>query len=198
MWIPAYLIRCSIIFVVKVKLASVHREFILVVVVILGFDRLFFWWSCVLHQTPPRLSLPPLTALPLHRVFLLLSVSSGLMECRDTVVSYLSWALVSAGVAFLLQQTRRHTPYGRYRLAERRCCPARLAWFLQEVPAFLLPLLLLLLPEAGSHRSGRTLLLCAFMLHYFHRWAPIDPVPHRTGLSLWCFQCLFMWEQAEL
>lgn len=102
------------------------------------------------------------------------SSSSGLMECRDAVVSFLSWALVIGGVAFMLQQMKSHTQYGRYRPAGGRCCPARLAWFLQEVPAFLLPLLLLLFTESGSGSgTRRTLLLCAFMLHYFHRSAPI-------------------------
>ncbi|XP_018530267.1 3-oxo-5-alpha-steroid 4-dehydrogenase 2a [Lates calcarifer] len=95
------------------------------------------------------------------------------MRCREDSISYLSWALVSGGVVYLWHQTRRHTQYGRYVPAEGRCCPARLAWFLQEVPAFLLPLLLLLLtdgPDTGAGTgTGTTLLLCTFMLHYFHR-----------------------------
>ncbi|XP_040891381.1 3-oxo-5-alpha-steroid 4-dehydrogenase 2-like [Toxotes jaculatrix] len=98
------------------------------------------------------------------------------MECCETAVSHLSWALIVGGAVFLWYQTRSHTQYGRYVPAESRCCPARLAWFLQEVPAFLLPLLLLLLteepdigPGRSGRRSGRTLLLCTFMLHYFHR-----------------------------
>lgn len=98
------------------------------------------------------------------------------MECLDSCVSYLSWTLLVGGVAYLLQQTRSHTPYGRYAPQVGRGCPARLGWFLQEVPAFLLPLLLLLVPErphteAGRSGlwTGRTLLLCTFMLHYFHR-----------------------------
>uniref|UniRef100_A0A8C9Z9A1 Steroid-5-alpha-reductase, alpha polypeptide 2a n=1 Tax=Sander lucioperca TaxID=283035 RepID=A0A8C9Z9A1_SANLU len=72
-------------------------------------------------------------------------------------------------------QTRSHTPYGRYAPpGESRCCPARLGWFLQEVPAFLLPLLILLYTDAepgntGDKSTGRTLLLGTFMLHYFHR-----------------------------
>ncbi|XP_030272938.1 3-oxo-5-alpha-steroid 4-dehydrogenase 2-like [Sparus aurata] len=98
------------------------------------------------------------------------------MECRDGAVSYLSWALIVGGVAYLLEQTRRHTPYGRYVEPKVRCCLAGPGWFLQEVPAFLLPLLLLLFTEEphtepGTSRywTGRTLLLCTFMLHYFHR-----------------------------
>lgn len=96
------------------------------------------------------------------------------MECQDAAVSCLSWLLVLVGVAFLMQQTRTRTPYGRYGPRGVGCCPARLAWFLQEVPSFLLPLLLLLQPaeprtEPAPQRSDKTLLLCTFMLHYFHR-----------------------------
>lgn len=98
------------------------------------------------------------------------------MECWDAAVSHLSWVWIIGGVAYLLRQTQSHTPYGRYALAEGRRCPASLSWFLQELPSFLLPLLLLLLTEEPSEepgrsgrRTGRTLLLCTFMLHYFHR-----------------------------
>lgn len=100
--------------------------------------------------------------------------STGTMECWEAPVTFLSWALIVGGVAYLWHQTRDSpAEYGRYALPGNRGCSARLAWFLQEVPAFLLPLLLLLFtgePRTGSGRStGRTLLLCTFMLHYFHR-----------------------------
>ncbi|XP_026179805.1 3-oxo-5-alpha-steroid 4-dehydrogenase 2-like isoform X2 [Mastacembelus armatus] len=97
------------------------------------------------------------------------------MECRDAAVSYLSWTLIVGGAVYLWHQTRRHTEYGRYVSAHDRCCPARLAWFVQEVPAFLLPLMQLLTgdrdidPGRTGLRTGRTLLFCTFMLHYFHR-----------------------------
>ncbi|KAM9857114.1 3-oxo-5-alpha-steroid 4-dehydrogenase 2-like [Aulostomus maculatus] len=94
------------------------------------------------------------------------------MECRNSLVSYLSWFLIVGGVAYLLHQRRSCAPYGRFVTAGTRCCSARLGWFLQEVPAFLLPLVLLLLPdkpERGGNRAGMTLLLGTFMVHYFHR-----------------------------
>ncbi|XP_042281666.1 3-oxo-5-alpha-steroid 4-dehydrogenase 2a [Thunnus maccoyii] len=95
------------------------------------------------------------------------------MECRETAVSYLSWVLIVGGVAYLWIQTRIHAAYGRYVKATAGCSyPARLGWFLQEIPAFLMPLLLLLLTEEPPRTgppTGRTLLLCTFMLHYFHR-----------------------------
>ncbi|XP_033480911.2 3-oxo-5-alpha-steroid 4-dehydrogenase 2a [Epinephelus lanceolatus] len=95
------------------------------------------------------------------------------MECQDAVVSFLSWTLIIGGAAYLLRQSYTCTPYGRYAPTTVRCCccSARLGWFLQEVPAFLLPLLLLLTEEPGTtgDRTGGALLLCTFMLHYFHR-----------------------------
>ncbi|CAJ1054122.1 -oxo-5-alpha-steroid 4-dehydrogenase 2-like [Xyrichtys novacula] len=100
------------------------------------------------------------------------------MECRDATVSWLSWTLIVGGVAYLLRHRWSHTPYGRYSPAEGLFCPARLGWLLQEVPSFLVPLLLLLLPPGeeeqeeateGVRSTGRTLLLCTFMLHYFQR-----------------------------
>ncbi|XP_053275633.1 3-oxo-5-alpha-steroid 4-dehydrogenase 2a [Pleuronectes platessa] len=91
------------------------------------------------------------------------------MECMEGAVSSLSWSLVCGGALYLWHQTRVRTAYGRYMSAESRCCPAALGWFLQEVPSFLLPVLLLLLPGDPGPGPGRTLLLCTFTLHYFHR-----------------------------
>ncbi|XP_069385712.1 3-oxo-5-alpha-steroid 4-dehydrogenase 2a isoform X2 [Paralichthys olivaceus] len=108
------------------------------------------------------------------------------MECLDEVVSSLSWSLVCGGLLHLWHQTWRQTAYGRYVSADRRCCSARLGWFLQEVPSFLLPLLLPLLTGDPGSGPGRTLLLCTFTLHYFHRsfiYAFLTrgrPIPLRT------------------
>lgn len=96
------------------------------------------------------------------------------MECQESLVSSLSWALIFGGLAYLLQQVRQiPAQYGRYSPTGGPAFPAKLAWFLQEVPAFLVPLLLLLLsPETGPRGpagAGMSLSLFAFLLHYFHR-----------------------------
>ncbi|XP_068607252.1 3-oxo-5-alpha-steroid 4-dehydrogenase 2a [Brachionichthys hirsutus] len=93
------------------------------------------------------------------------------MECQTAAVSNLSWSLFIGGVVLLLRQRRSPSRYGRYAPAPAaaRCCPARLAWFLQEAPAFLLPLLLLGTSRRSRQATGPVLLLCTFMLHYFHR-----------------------------
>lgn len=92
------------------------------------------------------------------------------MECREAVVSYLSWGLVVGGGAYLLRQMQNCAEYGRYAPTQAHCCPARLGWFLQEVPALFVPLLLLLLPAETGSGTGRRLLVGTFMLHYFHRY----------------------------
>nr|XP_020475960.1 3-oxo-5-alpha-steroid 4-dehydrogenase 2 [Monopterus albus] len=98
------------------------------------------------------------------------------MECWDATLCYMSWAMIAAGVAHLWLQNHIQKKYGRYIQAGFRCCPAKMGWSIQELPSFLVPMLLLLLtedPDAGSGssglRRGRTLLLCTFTLHYFHR-----------------------------
>ncbi|XP_037328997.2 3-oxo-5-alpha-steroid 4-dehydrogenase 2a [Pungitius pungitius] len=93
------------------------------------------------------------------------------MECQHAAVGALSWALLLGGAAYLLKQTRSPARYGRYLAAGGRTCPARLAWFLQEVPALLVPLLMLTgdRTESTGDRTGMTLLLSTFVLHYFHR-----------------------------
>ncbi|KAM4583630.1 3-oxo-5-alpha-steroid 4-dehydrogenase 2a [Odontesthes bonariensis] len=91
------------------------------------------------------------------------------MECRQTAVSFLSWGLIAGGAAYLLHQTRICALYGRYTPPSWRCVPARLGWFLQEVPSLLVPLLLLLRAGPPEPGPGAALLLCTFMLHYFYR-----------------------------
>ncbi|KAF7650917.1 hypothetical protein LDENG_00118860 [Lucifuga dentata] len=95
-----------------------------------------------------------------------------MMACRENLVLYLSWSLIIGGIAYLLHQSRHKTQYGRYLEMGCTTCPARLAWFLQELPSFLLPLLLLVQnanQQQQHNHLGRTLLLCTFTLHYFQR-----------------------------
>lgn len=105
------------------------------------------------------------------------SWTSGVrMKCQETLVSSLSWSMLLMAVAYLWSQRRAKAAYGRYGKPVSRCCPAQLGWCLQELPSFLVPLLLLL-PllvsgadgADGPDGSHRMLLLGTFMLHYFHR-----------------------------
>lgn len=91
------------------------------------------------------------------------------MHCHQDLVSFLSCGLILAGVWHLVYHRKTQSSYGRYMACTpARMVPARLAWFLQEMPAFIIPLLLML----NTHKStimGKYLLLATFCVHYFQR-----------------------------
>ncbi|KAM3606574.1 uncharacterized protein V6R79_019021 [Siganus canaliculatus] len=91
------------------------------------------------------------------------------MHCYIDLVNYLSCGMILTGFIQLLHHKKAQSSYGRHRLsAPAQCAPARLAWFLQEMPALLIPLLLTLTSNNPSS-MGKYLLLGTFCLHYFHR-----------------------------
>ncbi|XP_026869507.1 3-oxo-5-alpha-steroid 4-dehydrogenase 2a isoform X2 [Electrophorus electricus] len=92
------------------------------------------------------------------------------MLCQERTVHYLSWGFIVGGVLYLLRQTSTHTPYGRYVDSGARglTVPAKAAWLIQELPSFLVPMVLLLTTESSAD-VGRTILLWTFCLHYFQR-----------------------------
>ncbi|XP_041866582.1 3-oxo-5-alpha-steroid 4-dehydrogenase 2b [Melanotaenia boesemani] len=92
------------------------------------------------------------------------------MYCYERPVNYLSWGIILIGLGHLVYHKKAQTSYGRYMThsTQARMVPAKLAWFFQEMPAFLIPLLLML----SSHKTssmGKYLLLTTFCLHYFQR-----------------------------
>ncbi|KAG9339043.1 hypothetical protein JZ751_024238 [Albula glossodonta] len=97
--------------------------------------------------------------------------NNEMLLCGDAMVQSSSWGLMAMGVAYLFRQVHCHTPYGRYMPGSAdpvRTVPAKLAWFLQELPSFLVPMLLIL----TSHEPpglGQTLLSWTFCVHYFQR-----------------------------
>ncbi|XP_030628711.1 3-oxo-5-alpha-steroid 4-dehydrogenase 2b [Chanos chanos] len=92
------------------------------------------------------------------------------MLCHKFLVQCLSWGLILAGAMHFASLLRFHASYGRYVGFSTSVwmVPARLAWFLQELPALLVPLLLFL-TSSGPHGTGSYLLLCTFCIHYFQR-----------------------------
>uniref|UniRef100_H3DGV9 3-oxo-5-alpha-steroid 4-dehydrogenase n=1 Tax=Tetraodon nigroviridis TaxID=99883 RepID=H3DGV9_TETNG len=92
------------------------------------------------------------------------------MHCHRTLVDALSLGFVLAGFAHLLHHRKTQLSYGRHMRPTPllRTVPAPLAWFLQEMPAFLIPLLLTLTPHQASG-TGKRLLLGTFVTHYFQR-----------------------------
>ncbi|KAL7852354.1 hypothetical protein SRHO_G00181390 [Serrasalmus rhombeus] len=92
------------------------------------------------------------------------------MLCQERTILYLSWGLIIAGFLYFLHQMTTHVPYGRYVEPHSPgvMVPAKAAWLIQELPSFLVPMLLVLTTESLSD-LGRSLLLCTFVLHYFQR-----------------------------
>ncbi|KTF86347.1 hypothetical protein cypCar_00021981 [Cyprinus carpio] len=92
------------------------------------------------------------------------------MLCQENTIHYCSWTFVVGGVLYLLRQITTHTPYGRYvdTKVPGMMVPAKAAWFFQELPSFLVPVLLFLTTESLPG-IGRHLLLWTFCLHYFQR-----------------------------
>lgn len=86
-----------------------------------------------------------------------------------------SYSLILCGVvvASLEVVLKFEVPYGRYSRAGYGCgVPSRVAWTVQESPAFIIPAYALY-THTGSHLNGElnanAVLLSLFGLHYFQR-----------------------------
>lgn len=92
------------------------------------------------------------------------------MQCYGNLVNYLSCGMILLGLWQLVSHRKSQTCYGRHMGLSPpiRRVPARLAWFLQEMPSFLIPLLLMLTSHKPSS-MGKKLLLGTFCIHYFQR-----------------------------
>lgn len=96
-------------------------------------------------------------------------------EGREELEQAMLWGAYLYLATFGLFSAIFPAPYGKFTEGAGRLpllttltalkLPAALAWGLQELPAFLIPLLAVL--ESGPHL--RTLLLLPFLLHYFNR-----------------------------
>ncbi|XP_056326614.1 3-oxo-5-alpha-steroid 4-dehydrogenase 2b [Danio aesculapii] len=92
------------------------------------------------------------------------------MQCQELLVRGLSLGMILGGVMHFICLMKSHAAYGRYvdTSGSSMMVPARLAWFLQEIPALLVPLLLMMTTD-GNHDTGKHLMLWTFCLHYFQR-----------------------------
>ncbi|KAG7316047.1 hypothetical protein KOW79_020913 [Hemibagrus wyckioides] len=116
------------------------------------------------------------------------------MQCSEGSVFFLSWSLIIVGVLYFLRQMKAHTEYGRYveTSSPGVMLPAKVAWFTQELPSVLIPVLLLLTTDT-SPGLGRGVLLWTFCLHYFQRtfiYAPLSkgrPCPLSITVSALVF-----------
>ncbi|XP_041921303.1 3-oxo-5-alpha-steroid 4-dehydrogenase 2-like isoform X2 [Alosa alosa] len=100
------------------------------------------------------------------------------MECQGVLLHFLSIVFILSSLFNLARFWRTPAFYGRYQDPSGSGCvvPAKVAWFLQELPAFLCPLLLLLFTSNEASAVGMYILFGMFGLHYFHRtfiYAPL-------------------------
>lgn len=77
------------------------------------------------------------------------------------ITSILVFTLLSLGIT---------APYGRYsRSGWGLCVNGKLAWFVQEIPSFTVPLVLLMIDSPYKRTMPNILLLTLFLIHYFQR-----------------------------
>ena len=79
--------------------------------------------------------------------------------------------IANAAIVFISLQVTK-SPYGRY--ASSNWGPSingRAAWFVQELPAFAVPVFLLLFTDGATlSGSANKILLAMFLTHYFQRY----------------------------
>lgn len=91
------------------------------------------------------------------------------MQCYENLVHYLSCGILLAGLVHLVHHQKAQASYGRHMVpSSARTVPARLAWFLQGMPALLIPVLFLQFSHKSSH-TGKHLILKTFCLNYFSK-----------------------------
>ncbi|KAK3530266.1 hypothetical protein QTP86_022414 [Hemibagrus guttatus] len=102
--------------------------------------------------------------------FIVRQAGHVIMQCLERSVYFVSWSLIVGGVLYFLRQVKAHTQYGRYveTSSPGMMVPAKVAWFTQELPSVLIPVLLLLTTDTLPG-LGRGFLLWTFCLHYFQR-----------------------------
>lgn len=96
------------------------------------------------------------------------------MQCFPGLVLALSSLLGALALLQLSLHLRVPSRYGKHEerlVRPRGRLPARCAWFLQELPSFLVPALLLALRSPPRLEPlGCRLLCCLFCWHYFYRY----------------------------
>uniref|UniRef100_A0AAY4B048 3-oxo-5-alpha-steroid 4-dehydrogenase n=1 Tax=Denticeps clupeoides TaxID=299321 RepID=A0AAY4B048_9TELE len=103
---------------------------------------------------------------PPHQITLFHS----LMLCQDILIWFFCVVLIITGSINFIRFWKTPATYGRYTALSpgEKLVPAKVAWFFQELPSFVVPLLLLMTSDRHS-TLGMYLLLGTFCLHYFQR-----------------------------
>ncbi|XP_063775829.1 3-oxo-5-alpha-steroid 4-dehydrogenase 2 [Pseudophryne corroboree] len=94
------------------------------------------------------------------------------MQCTQNPDFFFSILLFFVGLLFLFKQLTEPAGYGKH--VQRKAIqlgvlvPAKYGWFIQELPSFLVPLLVTLYNQ-GCDTVGRQMLFFMFCGHYFQR-----------------------------
>jgi 3-oxo-5-alpha-steroid 4-dehydrogenase 1 len=101
--------------------------------------------------------------------------SKKVLNLDVEVFNFLSYNLLVFGVVVVIILQYLRTPYGRYeREGWGAGVNANLAWFVQEIPAFLVPILLVYWTECPKLAFiPNKILLGLFLIHYFQRYATL-------------------------
>lgn len=90
---------------------------------------------------------------------------------EERVLNLIAWVMLICACLVLFVFKGQRAPYGRYSTSASRWwgpnIPAKMAWFIQELPSFLWPLYTLLFVPIESVVS-KILIVC-FLVHYFQR-----------------------------
>ena len=119
-------------------------------------------------------------------VILKLLFSSETMELY--ILDCLAYIMISMAFLTFVTLLFENVPYGRY-ASSRYGFPVnvKFAWFVQELPAFLVPLCLVFFTSASrtSHLPNQ-LLLCMYFCHYIQRYS----MPSRHL----CLKCIYIYK----
>ncbi|XP_075453183.1 3-oxo-5-alpha-steroid 4-dehydrogenase 2 isoform X2 [Ascaphus truei] len=94
------------------------------------------------------------------------------MQCNQDLDFYMSFFLGAMGLVFFVRQMTAPATYGRHVSCNNKkasiMVPAKYGWFIQELPSFLVPLLVILYSQ-HCNSPGCMMLFFMFCGHYFHR-----------------------------
>ncbi|XGW19023.1 hypothetical protein V3C99_003103 [Haemonchus contortus] len=102
------------------------------------------------------------------------------------VINWLSWLMIISGVFVMVSLLLgMRAVYGRYTIQSSFTIPTRYAWFIQELPSFVIPVYYIV----GCRSVAGFIVLAAFIIHYFNRTF-IYPFQLKSGNGSPWFICL--------
>uniref|UniRef100_A0A8C9T0N1 Steroid 5-alpha reductase C-terminal domain-containing protein n=1 Tax=Scleropages formosus TaxID=113540 RepID=A0A8C9T0N1_SCLFO len=105
------------------------------------------------------------------------------------LLNRLSYVMIFMGIVTFVSLLFENVPYGRYSNTKYGFpINAKLAWFLQELPAFVVPLLIVVgMSGAKLSQLPNRLLLLMFFCHYASWGGHVGPPPARSSMGVWCY-----------